>query len=170
MPNGFDLFDIYGNVREWCSDRYERDYYKDSPVDDPKGPSSGDRRVFRGGSFGLKPWNVRSATRDGTLPWHRANLVGFRPAQTIPLGHLTLNITEPNATVSFDNGRSSFSMSDAPQPLETVLLEGKHVIEVTKAGFAAFATEVDFVAGGQETIEVRLDPVAAEPGPAEAGR
>ncbi len=170
MPNGFGLFDIYGNVREWCSDRYERDYYKESPVNDPEGPSSGDRRVFRGGSFGLIPWYVRSAARDGTLPWHRGDLVGLRPVQTIPLGHLTLSITEPNATVSFDNGQSSFRMSDAPQPLETVLLEGKHVVEVTKAGFKAFTTKVYVVADGRETIEVRLDPVAAKAGTADAER
>ena len=55
LPNGFGLFDICGNVNEWCLDRYSEDYYKTSSVDDPTGPSSGTLRVGRGGgiSYGM---------------------------------------------------------------------------------------------------------------------
>lgn len=50
-PNGYGLYNTTGNVWEWCSDWFDADYYKKSPSENPKGPSSGSRRVMRGGSF-----------------------------------------------------------------------------------------------------------------------
>jgi formylglycine-generating enzyme required for sulfatase activity len=63
-PNAWGLYDMLGNVSEWCADRFAQDYYKDSPSIDPAGPSSGVERVIRGGSW----WNsacCRSAARVG---------------------------------------------------------------------------------------------------------
>ena len=48
-PNSFGLFDMHGNVIEWCEDYYDEGYYKNSPLVDPKGPSEGSKRVLRGG-------------------------------------------------------------------------------------------------------------------------
>ena len=160
LPNGFGVFDMYGNVSEWCSDWLSTDYYNSSPVVEPTGPSSGLYRVTRGGSVEAQPWGVRSAFRNGDLPSICFYSIGFRSAQTIPLSHLTLNITEPNATISIDNGQSTFITPDDAQPIETILTEGKHTIEVSKAGFKTFKKEISVVADGRETVEVELEPVA----------
>lgn len=50
-PNGYGLFNVTGNVWEWCADWFAADYYKKSPTQNPQGPKTGDRRVMRGGSF-----------------------------------------------------------------------------------------------------------------------
>jgi sulfatase modifying factor 1 len=50
-PNAFGLYDMHGNVYEWCHDYFEEDYYKQSPAKDPTGPTSGSSRVLRGGSW-----------------------------------------------------------------------------------------------------------------------
>ena len=159
LPNGFDLFDMHGNVREWCSDRFSEDYYNVSSVDDPEGPSGGfGGRVLRGGSFYARPRVVRSAYRFGHQPTYSTSYLGFRPARTYPTGKLTLNITEPNATISFDDAEATFTTPDDTQPIETVLTEGKHTIEVSKAGFKTFKKEINVVADGKETITVQLEP------------
>jgi formylglycine-generating enzyme required for sulfatase activity len=79
--NPFGLFDVHGNVLEWCSDGYESEYYKQSPVDDPKGPSQAASRVIRGGCWGNDPRYCRSAFRDGYAPDNRGGDVGFRVAR-----------------------------------------------------------------------------------------
>ena len=63
-PNAFGLHDMHGNVFEWCHDYYEENYYKQSPAQNPPGPTSGSFRVFRGGSWSLNTRRTRSADRD----------------------------------------------------------------------------------------------------------
>jgi formylglycine-generating enzyme required for sulfatase activity len=52
-PNGYGLYDMAGNVWEWCADRYDSNYYANSPKSNPKGPIWGSYRVYRGGGWAV---------------------------------------------------------------------------------------------------------------------
>ncbi len=79
--NGFGLFDMHGNVWEWCWDGYGEGYYKESIEDDPRGPSGASHRVLRGGGWYHVPRNCRSAFRYGFAPEERSFYLGFRVAR-----------------------------------------------------------------------------------------
>ncbi|MCU0645135.1 MAG: formylglycine-generating enzyme family protein, partial [bacterium] len=83
-PNALGLYDMSGNVWEWCSDWYDENYYKNSPRNNPKGPAAGTYRLLRGGSWDSDEWFCRSSNRDRNYPGDGYGNVGFRVALDSP--------------------------------------------------------------------------------------
>jgi formylglycine-generating enzyme required for sulfatase activity len=82
-PNKYGLYDMAGNVLEWCADWYDKDYYGVSPAKDPAGLSSSDFRVLRGGCWFSLPWVLRSSCRDLSYPDDINKYVGFRVVRDV---------------------------------------------------------------------------------------
>lgn len=77
-PNGLGIYDMTGNVWEWCLDWHGKDYYDRSPKDNPKGPNSGKYKVIRGGSWDYVQRYLRTSNRDWFRPEGRGDTIGFR--------------------------------------------------------------------------------------------
>ncbi len=83
QPNGLGLYNMHGNVWEWCSDWYDEKYYDEcktkGTIENPAGPNSGSYRVVRGGGWGDTARDCRTAYRDLISPDYRSRSLGFHP-------------------------------------------------------------------------------------------
>jgi serine/threonine-protein kinase len=97
-PNAWGLYDMHGNVREWCWDRYGADYYKHSPASDPTGPGTGNDRVYRGGSWNDRAPQTRAAAREPLgIGYGILTPVGLRVARNTESGAgLPINARNPS--------------------------------------------------------------------------
>ena len=111
-PNAWGLYDMHGNAWEWCQDWFGRDYYKNSPKEDPQGPQTGTAKVMRGGCYYF--WCLhyaRSAYRFSYKPEAREPVTGFRvivstmPAPLVEIPPEKPVLMAPPFTVSSDAER-----------------------------------------------------------------
>jgi formylglycine-generating enzyme required for sulfatase activity len=77
-PNPFGLYDMHGNIFEWCQDWHGDTYYAQSPTENPMGPEKGELRILRGGSWFAIPLDCRSQYRSRYLPEERNETTGLR--------------------------------------------------------------------------------------------
>ena len=119
-PNPWGLYDMHGNVSEWCNDWYSADYYKQSPEKDPKGPPTGKERVLRGGAWNSSAQSCRSTYRTSDPSLNDTCLskdsIGFRCVRNIT--------SEPNSNTSNINSAETNMSKENPseRPTKTGLV------------------------------------------------
>jgi formylglycine-generating enzyme required for sulfatase activity len=82
-PNPFGLYDVHGNVWEWCQDWYQGSHYRENEHLDPSGPFQGESKVMRGGSWFSTGRSCRSGHSGLSVPGERNHTNGFRVAMTV---------------------------------------------------------------------------------------
>jgi formylglycine-generating enzyme required for sulfatase activity len=173
--NGFGVYDMTGNVWEWCNDRYSSVYYSSSPPNNPTGPTSGIGCVLRSGSWiDVAPY-CRVAYRGGYyhLPYHLTSYYGFRVVLDSPgtSGTLTgtirdgvtgnpiadANVNVPEKPIIQTNGSGQFSFSN--------LYPGQTDVSISKNGYYSVTQTVTINSGSTTCVNISMTPQAGGTNP-----
>ena len=125
LSNGFGLFDVHGNLQEWCGDYFDEKWYAKSSLNDPKGSAAGSNRVIRGGLWNNDASYCRSASRNNVTPSTLNYTIGFRVARELDV--LAKASVTPQTTVPAAASGKLFIHDPAFQAWlkEVVPLQGK---------------------------------------------
>jgi formylglycine-generating enzyme required for sulfatase activity len=151
--NPFGLFDMHGNVMEWCQDWWDPDYYPRSGSEaahDPAGPMTGTQRTKRGGGWGNYNCICRSAIRGSGRPADGAAIIGFR---------LALPVVAVQQRIAADGFALEFNGKDSYVELPTLKYDGSHPVTIEawatpgslrETGYSFIVDNVDEGHGGDQ--------------------
>jgi formylglycine-generating enzyme required for sulfatase activity len=154
--NEYGLYDMSGNVWEWCWDWYGGSYYTTSNgTTEPRGPASGTSRVYRGGSWLNVALSARCAFRSGITPGFTSNSVGFRPACSAISSQGTTYTSVDTFTLSTNADLSALTLSSGPLSPTFVSAATAYTASVSNATTSLTVTPTR--AEACATIEARVN-------------